>query len=84
MKKYFGHQTKETEQIEERKRQALRNMVKQEKHSRDIRGFIGRLWNKSASARPDELLKKAKTDISSGREEDGMSTNMCPCGTTQK
>ena len=59
MKKFVGHQTQVTEQKEERERQAPRNMVKQEKHSRDIQGIKGRLCNESASARPDELREKA-------------------------
>ena len=69
MKKFGGHQTKVTEQLKQRGRQALRFMVKQDKRSRDIRGIEGRLWSENASARPYELRENAYTDTSSGQEE---------------
>ena len=58
MKRFGGHQTKETEKKEERERQDLRNMVKDEQR-KIYMGVKGRLWGESASARPNGLRGKA-------------------------
>ena len=50
--------------IEARERLALRNMVNEEKHLRDIRGVEGRYRNENVYARPNGLLReKAETAI---------------------
>ena len=62
--KFGGYETEVKERIEERERLALRNSMKAEKYSRNIRGVEGRYWNKIVYARPIGLREKTETAIS--------------------
>ena len=61
----FGRCKAEVEgRIERRERLALRNKVKSEKRSRDIRGIKRRARNENAFASPNGLRENAETAIS--------------------
>ena len=66
--KFGGYKTEVKERVEERIRLALRNKVKEEKNSGDIRGVERRYWNENVSARPNGLYyaKKLKLRFRAG------------------
>ena len=52
--------------MEERERLALRNKVKEEKHSGDTRGIEARYWNEKVFARPNGLRERWDCDFVQG------------------
>ena len=82
-------------ELREKEMLALRNKVKEEKHSTDTRGVEGRYWNQTYLHGAVNYAKRLKLRFrvgdldlperrkryTSSREED-VGTNICPCGTT--
>ena len=63
-KKFGRYKAEAGESLGKRERLALRNKVKSEKRSRDIRGIKRRGRNENVFARPDGLRENAETAIS--------------------
>ena len=96
VQEFGGYKTEVRERIEERERQTLRNKVKEEKHLGICGGLREDSGMKTYLHGPTDYAKKLKLRFRAGdldlprrrkrytssREEENVTTDMCPRGTT--